>query len=300
MSENSSKIIYVSVFAGDAHLRCILSKGSFATEKCEFSHSAHMHLQHEIHISLKGEFMLEDLTGAHRIKMTRNTVASFPPKFYHNCLTKNDEAEELIVRFDIEKNKSANKSEPVFDKLLSAISPKCGFLSLYIENAADLLEAAKCELMAEELCSEDSAKSYITLFMSRFIRQALKADIAPEDSNSAHTRSDFERTDKIENILETRYADQSFNAESLSKELCLSTRQTNRLLIEYYGMPFNKLLTARRLNLAKKLLISTDKPIGKIALEVGFSYESVFFKLFKEEFGVTPSKFRQDRKNSDS
>lgn len=54
-----------------------------------------------------------------------------------------------------------------------------------------------------------------------------------------------------------------------------------------------------RLSHAASLLCSTDKNIQNICQECGFSNLAYFNRLFKEKFGITPSKFRKSPVNID-
>ena len=52
-------------------------------------------------------------------------------------------------------------------------------------------------------------------------------------------------------------------------------------------------LTAYRLAKAKHLLVETDIEIGKVSAACGFSDHSNFGRTFREETGMTPSRFRK-------
>ena len=58
-------------------------------------------------------------------------------------------------------------------------------------------------------------------------------------------------------------------------------------------MTVNEYITASRLTKAKQLLLEGRLTIGEIALEVGFSDQSYFSKVFVAKYGVTPSDFRR-------
>ena len=51
-----------------------------------------------------------------------------------------------------------------------------------------------------------------------------------------------------------------------------------------------------RINRAKSLLESTDKPIMRIAASVGFSDANYFTRSFKEIVGITPKQYRKLKK----
>lgn len=53
-------------------------------------------------------------------------------------------------------------------------------------------------------------------------------------------------------------------------------------------------LCEKRIERAKFLLLSGDKPLMEIAFECGFSSSSYFICFFKEKTGMTPKKFREE------
>lgn len=59
------------------------------------------------------------------------------------------------------------------------------------------------------------------------------------------------------------------------------------------GVTPNKYLLKRKLDYAKKLLLTSDKSVLEIAWETGYDSVSHFIKKFKMEFGVTPLRFRK-------
>lgn len=77
-------------------------------------------------------------------------------------------------------------------------------------------------------------------------------------------------------------------AASVSKRECLRTFQTgiHRTPMEY--------LTDHRIDIAKKLLRTTDLPITQIALQTGWCSAAYFSKTFKEACGTTPFAYRRE------
>jgi YesN/AraC family two-component response regulator len=51
-------------------------------------------------------------------------------------------------------------------------------------------------------------------------------------------------------------------------------------------------LTRQRVEHAKRLLIHTDEPIGKIAEDIGFGSFPYFVRCFKKHTGTKPKAFR--------
>ena len=52
-------------------------------------------------------------------------------------------------------------------------------------------------------------------------------------------------------------------------------------------------VTRIRLNLARRLLVSTARSVETIAADVGFSSRSHFSRVFRDHYGTDPSTFRR-------
>lgn len=97
-----------------------------------------------------------------------------------------------------------------------------------------------------------------------------------------------------------RLADPKFTLKELADHVHLNANYLSVLFKENTGMTFSDYLTRQRLNLAKRLLIGTDKKIYAVAEETGFSTAKYFIKVFREIEGVTPKEFRASRKRNAS
>lgn len=80
--------------------------------------------------------------------------------------------------------------------------------------------------------------------------------------------------------------------EFLASEMAVSVRTLNRKLKEE-GLSFQPLLDQARFNIARRLLIDTDKTTKHIAFACGIHNPAVFCRAFKKWSGKTPGEFRQ-------
>lgn len=69
-----------------------------------------------------------------------------------------------------------------------------------------------------------------------------------------------------------------------------------RCVKKKYGISPLQLLLSIRIKEAQKLLLETNLPISKIALDVGFEDNAYFTKQFKRISGMTPSEYRRQYK----
>ena len=61
----------------------------------------------------------------------------------------------------------------------------------------------------------------------------------------------------------------------------------------FYGMPPLRYLTEKRLEEAKKILLTTDFSIHEVSSMIGYENTNHFINIFKKYAGLTPGKFRQ-------
>lgn len=79
----------------------------------------------------------------------------------------------------------------------------------------------------------------------------------------------------------------------LADQFHLSAQYISQLFKNEIGVNFLAYLTNIRMELAKKLLLSTSLSIAEISDKTGYSDYRVFTKVFKKTEGVTPSQYRQ-------
>ena len=59
------------------------------------------------------------------------------------------------------------------------------------------------------------------------------------------------------------------------------------------GAPFHRYLLNLRLKKAEWLLASGELPVSEVALESGFSSDKTFYRVFREQYGLSPGDYRK-------
>ncbi len=90
------------------------------------------------------------------------------------------------------------------------------------------------------------------------------------------------------------YESDSLSLTTLSKRLSLSTRQTERLLREYYNKSFQEKKAEARMSAAAILLGDNTHSISELSEILGFSSPEHFSTSFRKYYGVSPRNFRQN------
>ncbi len=103
----------------------------------------------------------------------------------------------------------------------------------------------------------------------------------------------YRSVEKIDKYVGENYARADACVEELSKILCLSVRQTSRIIKKEYGRSFVELMNDKKMAVTETLLKSTALPVQEIIRELNFATENYFYRLFKKYYGVTPLKYRK-------
>ena len=119
--------------------------------------------------------------------------------------------------------------------------------------------------------------------LQRMLQRALLLTVRPY-------RRDRLLVEKVRQAL-AEHPEHSRNADELAAWLNLSARTLHRQLKEE-GASLQQLKDAVRRDLARDLLLRTQRPIKQIASEVGFQNEKSFMRAFKTWTGQTPDEFR--------
>lgn len=90
------------------------------------------------------------------------------------------------------------------------------------------------------------------------------------------------------------HLDQDFSLETLATDAKLSPYHFARQFKTSVGEAPYRYLMRLRVEQAKQLLKTTDKPIAEIALTIGYSSQAHFTTAFKKFTGITPARFRRD------
>ena len=107
---------------------------------------------------------------------------------------------------------------------------------------------------------------------------------------------DFQEAPQDEYKLILRYINEyhtNLTLDDLCKHFARSKSHISHLFKKSSGMTIRAYANGLKLSDAKKMLKSTDLPITEIAYRAGFNDVSYFIKLFKEQFGISPLKYRK-------
>ncbi|WP_372009200.1 helix-turn-helix domain-containing protein [Paenibacillus chitinolyticus] len=107
--------------------------------------------------------------------------------------------------------------------------------------------------------------------------------------NSCETHTLFER---VSNYMQ-EYYDQSLTIASLAEQNNVNRNRLSYVFRTHAGMGPAEYLLKYRLNMAQRMLFTSDVPVQQIAQAVGIADPFYFSRVFKKQFGISPTKYRE-------
>jgi len=105
----------------------------------------------------------------------------------------------------------------------------------------------------------------------------------------------LERYHRIMKYLSNNYMNK-VSLQDIAKQEFLSSQYLSFKIKDVFGHGFNEYLNQIRVEESTKLLLDTDKSIGEISDEVGFSHVRYYNKHFKIHYNTTPIQYRKKNK----
>ncbi|MCD8307614.1 MAG: PocR ligand-binding domain-containing protein [Clostridia bacterium] len=97
--------------------------------------------------------------------------------------------------------------------------------------------------------------------------------------------------------LISEYIEEHIDEKITAETLCEQFHVARHILYDIFDKNFNttvqKYIADKRLDLAKKLLVSSDKALRQISDDTGFSDYNYFINFFKKETGMPPLQYRK-------
>jgi len=100
-------------------------------------------------------------------------------------------------------------------------------------------------------------------------------------------------------VFENHVAESDFNTEDFAREIGMSRSNLHRKLQALTNQPTHEFLRSLRLKRAAQLLKKSAAPVSEVAYAVGFNNLSHFTKIFRQQFGQTPSEYANHNQSFD-
>lgn len=158
---------------------------------------------------------------------------------------------------------------------LPALDPS---VHLYRLHHDELQE--KYHTMPPHLYLENMA--YISLILAPFLATGTTASTSRSESKRLYTFAAY-----VEKNLH-----RSFNIKEIADALDLSPNYLSDWLFKLLKVRPTEYINRRRIEEAQQLLISSEKSIKEIAHQLGFTSSTYFARVFKDQLGISATRYR--------
>lgn len=252
---------------------------------------AHGRECYEFHYNASGSgtMFMED----ERYDITPGSFYITGPGVRHAQLPRTDDPfHEYCINLSIHADADARERN---DYLPNALESMRTFVCRDLESLSLLFTRLFTEYRQQRVGYEHCAKALLeeiviaALRNNRALPKPPRTKIAISGEEALVT--DTQRSLYVDQYFLDNYADQSL--KGLAKALSLSTRQTQRLLNDYYGKSFSEKTLEARMNMASLLLAETQESISDIAYYAGYSSPAHFGYAFRSHYGMPASEYRK-------
>lgn len=239
---------------------------------------------YEIHYIPFGRGKL--ITDGQYYDITPNTLYVTGPHVEHaQTPIQSDPMQEYCVYLKIRTPSQKQKKSPVINAFTS--------MPFWIGEDTQGVHSLMKQLFEELDHCYTGYQNQVRLLLSQLliymVRNYEQRQIS-QTSFSVHNMSESKSIIIEEYFL---YEYQSLSLDVLAAKLNLSTRQTQRLLMEYYGKSFQQKKAEARMSVAAILLSDKTRSITSIAEDLGYSSIEHFSSAFRNFYRTSPREYRK-------
>lgn len=174
------------------------------------------------------------------------------------------------------------------DERWRAVQPRSTVLDHPAYHQPHAPVTAYAEMIHREMRVNDTATPLaVEALMLELVTSAMRS----------HPRSDRRMPTWLPRIRERIHSEfrRSISLQVLSADAGVHPVHLSRTFRWHFGCSIAEYQRRLRLDWARARLVTGDEPVGRIAVEAGFTDHSEFTRRFVDATGVTPSRFRSKR-----
>lgn len=134
--------------------------------------------------------------------------------------------------------------------------------------------------------------------INKIISLLQKEKVSSQSTKDLSSTSDKDPIHKAMEYINKNFT-KNISLESVSEHIHLNPQYFSRYFKNNTGVNFIEYVSKLRVKEGKKLLVSTNKSISRISMDIGYIDSAYFTKVFIKYEGISPHKYRlMKRKNS--
>lgn len=134
--------------------------------------------------------------------------------------------------------------------------------------------------------------------INKIISLLQKEKVGSQSTKDLSSASDKDPIHKAMEYINKNFT-KNISLESVSEHIHLNPQYFSRYFKNNTGINFIEYVSKLRVKEGKKLLVSTNKSISRISMDIGYIDSAYFTKVFIKYEGISPHKYRlMKRKNS--
>ncbi len=172
-----------------------------------------------------------------------------------------------------------------------------GEVMVFRSKPYKLLEESAMELYEEAFLLPKRSRLVMKSMMMSIFGYILR--INEEDAVFLKDSKKIEKYPLIEYQQYMKRHIDTVSLASLSKEFYVSEGYLSRYFKKETGYTFSHILLEMRMKKAAELLIKTECNMERIVSLIGYRDQSIFFRNFKETYGMTPAVYRKKKRQAE-
>ena len=115
--------------------------------------------------------------------------------------------------------------------------------------------------------------------------------VTVDNTSRIQSQKNLHRLEPVIQYIQSHYAE-AISLENAASLAHLNPEYFCRFFKQHMGITFLRYLNEVRISHAGRILMNTDKSISEVMQESGFTNQTIFNRLFKEIYGMTPRQAR--------
>ncbi len=176
--------------------------------------------------------------------------------------------------------------ENLTDKLTASLSEWCGenihhdykiYAGHVVEKINDIDQSLKT--------CKDKRKVYL----------AQQNNLSHENHEEVQTIENDSQQKMVMRFNDENLMNRDLNRTMVADKFYISVYSVGRICKNQFGVNFSEYVSGKRMEKAKQMMTETDLTIGEISAAVGIDDANYFARIFKQNYGISPTEFRKKK-----